>query len=456
MQRSRWDFSPSRSRSRSPERRARLIQDDGDRVRPPRHPASDKGAEGDVAERTIPSRALARVRDTNYESPALSTGSRRSERSGPGESAGSVEGRRRRRWSEVDSDEEGREKRESRITLPPPPEMPTQSAAAGAGGPDGPQGVASGVDKGRPHAGSKRKHIPLIHGCRSVDHYEPLNKVDEGSFGEVFRARDRDTGEIVALKRVKMQRSASTEGFPIVALRETNILLSMEHENIIRVREMVVGRSPDDVYMVMDFMDHDLKDVLMGMHQNFTPSEVKCLLKQLLEAVAYMHDHWYIHRDLKTSNVLLDHTARLCVCDFGLARKYGDPIRPYTRPELVITRWYRPPELLLGQTTYTTAVDMWSVGCIFAEMLTRQPLFPGKTDLDQLSLIFKALGTPTEETWPGWTSLPGAERLPFRPTAGKGLRETIGLPVHAFAGNASLSDAGLDLLRRMLTPDPTR
>jgi len=204
--------------------------------------------------------------------------------------------------------------------------------------------------------------------------------------------------------------------------------------------------------MVMDYMDRDLKALMTQMTQAFTQAEVKCLMLQLLSGVAYMHEHWVIHRDLKTSNLLMDNAGRLAICDFGLARKYGSPLRPYT--ETVVTQWYRSPELLLGEKLYSTAVDMWSVGCIFAELLTRKPLWPGKTEPEQVELIFRTMGTPTEENWPGWTALPHARHLRMRPRTAQPLRAALGLGVSAFIGTPFISDTGIDLLRRLLCLDP--
>ena len=168
----------------------------------------------------------------------------------------------------------------------------------------------------------------------------------------------------------------------------------------------------------------------------------------------HMIDHFYmtryIHRDLKTSNLLYNNHGRMRVCDFGLARKYGDPIREYTH--LVITLWYRPPELLLGAEKYSTAVDMWSVGCIFAELLTRKPLLPGKSEIEQLDLIFKLLGAPSEERWPGYSKLRNAAKWKWKAQKYSKLREKF--PQSSFSGGPYLSNAGFDLLSRMLILDP--
>jgi len=182
-----------------------------------------------------------------------------------------------------------------------------------------------------------QRTVNMLQGCRSVDEFERLNKIDEGTYGVVYRARDKKTGEIVALKKVKMEKEK--EGFPLTSLREINILLSFHHPSIVDVKEVVVGSSLDSIFMVMEYMEHDLKGLMEAMKQPFSQSEVKCLMIQLLEGVKYLHDNWVLHRDLKTSNLLLNNRGELKICDFGLARQYGSPLKPYTH--LVVTLWYR-------------------------------------------------------------------------------------------------------------------
>eukprot|EP01117_Protostelium_nocturnum_P015640 TRINITY_DN607_c1_g1_i3.p1 TRINITY_DN607_c1_g1~~TRINITY_DN607_c1_g1_i3.p1 ORF type:complete len:396 (+),score=128.86 TRINITY_DN607_c1_g1_i3:168-1355(+) len=298
----------------------------------------------------------------------------------------------------------------------------------------------------RKEEGKERKeaaYIGLLSGCRSVENFKRLNTVQEGTYGVVFRAQDKTNGEIVALKKVKMERE--TEGFPITSLREISILLTFKHPNIVNVKEIVVGSKTDSIFIVMEFLEHDLKDLMKEMkpEQRFLSSEVKCLMIQLLSAMAHLHENWIIHRDLKTSNLLYNRKGILKVADFGLAREYGSPLKPYT--PTVVTLWYRAPEVLLGSKTYTPAVDIWSIGCIFAEFLTKQPLLPGRTELEQLDKIFSLLGTPNEKTWPGISSLPGGKRLNLNRTNVGNLRQHLGLPI---------TEACEDLLKKLLTLDP--
>ncbi|XP_041014223.1 cyclin-dependent kinase G-2-like isoform X1 [Juglans microcarpa x Juglans regia] len=298
-------------------------------------------------------------------------------------------------------------------------------------------------------AAPPQRSVNMLQGCRSVDEFERLNRIDEGTYGVVYRARDKKSGDIVALKKVKMEKEK--EGFPLTSLREINILLSLHHPSIIDVKEVVMGSSLDSIFMVMEYMEHDLKGLMETMKQPFSQSEVKCLMLQLLEGVKYLHDNWVLHRDLKASNLLLNNQGELKVCDFGLARQYGSPLKPYTH--LVVTLWYRAPELLLGAKQYSTAIDMWSLGCIMAEFLSKEPLFNGKTEFDQLDKIFRILGTPNETIWPGFSKLPGV-KVNFVKHQYNLLRKKF--PATSFTGSPVLSDSGFDLLNKLLTYDPER
>lgn len=286
--------------------------------------------------------------------------------------------------------------------------------------------------------------LSLFQGCRSVEEFLCLNRIEEGTYGVVYRAKDKRTDEVVALKRLKMEKEK--EGFPITSLREINTLLKGQHPNIVTVREIVVGSNMDKIFIVMDYVEHDLKSLMETMRhkkQTFLPAEVKCLLHQLLRAVAHLHDNWILHRDLKTSNLLLSHKGILKVGDFGLAREYGSPLKAYT--SVVVTLWYRAPELLLCSKEYSTPIDVWSVGCIFAEFLLMTALFPGKSELDQLNRIFKDLGTPNEKIWPGYNELPAVQKMTFAEYPVSRLRQRFA---------AATSEFGLGLLQGLLTYDP--
>ncbi|XP_031640338.1 serine/threonine-protein kinase PITSLRE isoform X2 [Contarinia nasturtii] len=285
-------------------------------------------------------------------------------------------------------------------------------------------------------------YYPGLQGCRSVEEFKCLNRIAEGTYGIVFRAQDKRTNEIVALKRLKMEKEK--DGFPITSLREINTLLKGQHPNIVTVREIVVGSNIDKIFIVMDYVEHDFKtlmETMLSRKQKFMPAEVKCLTKQLLQAVAHLHDNWILHRDLKTSNLLLSHKGVLKVGDFGLAREYGSPLKAYT--SVVVTLWYRAPELLLGVKEYSTPIDMWSVGCIFAEFLSMTPLFTGQTEIDQLNKIFKVLGTPNEKVWPGYNQLRAVPKFAEYPVSN--LREKFG---------RHTTDLGIQMLQGLLSYDP--
>ncbi|KZS92942.1 Pkinase-domain-containing protein [Sistotremastrum niveocremeum HHB9708] len=287
-----------------------------------------------------------------------------------------------------------------------------------------------------------RQDHPSIMPSRSVYSYERLNQIEEGSYGVVFRARDKQTGDLVALKKLKLDQEK--HGFPITALREINALMTCRHENVVGIREVVVGDTLTQVFIVMDFIEHDLKTLLTTMPSPFLQSEIKTLLMQLLSAVAHCHSNWILHRDLKTSNLLMNNRGTIKVADFGLARRYGDPIGVGGLTQLVVTLWYRAPEVLLGATQYSTAIDLWSVGCIFGELLLNEPMFQATSELDMISMVFKLLGPPTPRSWPGYSTLPLASSLSLPSPHAPGFRQKF----------PYLTAAGLDLLQSLLTYDP--
>ena len=197
----------------------------------------------------------------------------------------------------------------------------------------------------------------------------------------------------------------------------------------------------------MDFLEHDLKTLLQEMDDPFSPSETKTLLQQLCSATSYLHSHWIIHRDLKTSNLLLNNRGELKLADFGMARYTGNP--PPKLTQLVVTLWYRAPELLLGAEEYGFEIDVWSIGCIFAELLTREPVFQGKNEVGQLSEIFTLIGTPTTTTWPTFAALPNAKAL--YPLLNTNKQQKSNLTGSRFP---YLAKAGLELLSSLLSLNP--
>ncbi|KAK9129071.1 hypothetical protein Syun_017868 [Stephania yunnanensis] len=249
-------------------------------------------------------------------------------------------------------------------------------------------------------------------GSRSVDCFEKLEQIGEGTYGQVYMAREIKTGEIVALKKIRMDNER--EGFPITAIREIKILKKLHHENVIKLKEIVTSTGPEKdepgrsdgnkykggIYMVFEYMDHDLTGLSDRPGMRFSVPQIKCYMRQLLTGLHYCHINQVLHRDIKGSNLLIDNEGNLKLADFGLARSFSNDHNA-NLTNRVITLWYRPPELLLGTTKYGPAVDMWSVGCIFAELLQGKPILPGKDEPEQLNKIFELCGAPDEVNWPG-------------------------------------------------------
>lgn len=281
--------------------------------------------------------------------------------------------------------------------------------------------------------------------CRHTSNFETLNHIEEGSYGWVSRARDVSTGQVVALKKVKMDYQQQ-DGFPITALREITILQRARHNNIVALHEVLSGSDPSEVVLVMEFLEHDLKTLQEDMQEPFLASEVKTLLRQLTSAISFLHSNHILHRDLKTSNILLSNHGHLKIADFGMARYIPPPDARLT--QLVVTLWYRAPELLLGAETYGTEVDMWSLGCIFGELLLKQPILQGKNEVDELSLIFALCGLPTERSWPEFWRLPNAKGLKI-PRDSKSKSGGVIRTKFPF-----LTNAGADLLMSLLSLNP--
>ena len=222
---------------------------------------------------------------------------------------------------------------------------------------------------------------------------------------EVYKARHRKSGKVVALK--KLLSRSEQEGFPITALREIKLLKALKHPNVVELVDMASG--PDSaIYMVFPYMDHDLTGLLES-DVKFTIPQIKCYMKQLLEGIRYLHQCLILHRDIKGANILLNNRGELRITDFGLARPLEENREHYTPG--VVTRWYRPPELLFGSTQYGPAVDLWGAGCILAEMHTKKPLLPGDSDLNQIELIARLCGTPTAQNMPSVAQLPDFQRI---------------------------------------------
>ncbi|KFV78897.1 Cyclin-dependent kinase 10, partial [Struthio camelus australis] len=287
--------------------------------------------------------------------------------------------------------------------------------------------------------------------CRSVKEFEKLNRIGEGTYGIVYRARDTLTDETVALKKVRMDNEKDGNGgageplnMPISSLREITLLLQLRHPNIVELKEVVVGNHLESIFLVMGYCEQDLASLLENMQTPFSEAQVKCIILQVLKGLQYLHENYIIHRDLKVSNLLMTDKGCVKIADFGLARTYGMPPKPMT-PK-VVTLWYRAPELLLGMTTQTTSIDMWAVGCILAELLAHKPLLPGTSEIHQIDLIVQLLGTPNENIWPGFSKLPLVSQYTLRKQPYNNLK-------HKFPW---LSEAGLRLLNFLFMYDPKK
>ncbi|ORY78943.1 kinase-like domain-containing protein [Protomyces lactucae-debilis] len=274
--------------------------------------------------------------------------------------------------------------------------------------------------------------------------YERIGQVGEGTYGKVYKAKHRATGEVVALKRIRMEQER--DGFPITSMREIKLLQRLEHPGVVTLLEMMIEKG--SVYVVFEYMEHDLTGLLANPQIDFSPANIKDLSQQFFSGLAYLHDQGVLHRDLKASNILLNNAGELKLADFGLARFYHKNMtRAADYTNRVITLWFRPPELLLGATAYGASVDIWSAGCIFVELFTKTAPFPGKDEIHQLELIYQHMGTATRASWPGVEALPWFELVkPGQFPEGK-FKER-------FSGQ--LSPAALQLAEEILVLDPAK
>ncbi|XP_078343348.1 cyclin-dependent kinase 17-like isoform X2 [Oculina patagonica] len=263
-------------------------------------------------------------------------------------------------------------------------------------------------------------------GYGKMETYVKLDKLGEGTYATVFKGKSKLTDNLVALKEIRLEHE---EGAPCTAIREVSLLKDLKHSNIVTLHDIV--HTPKSLTLVFEYLEKDLKQYMDDCGGIMSMNNVRIFLYQLLRGLHYCHTRKVLHRDLKPQNLLINDKGELKLADFGLARAKSVPTKTYSNE--VVTLWYRPPDVLLGSTEYSTQIDMWGVGCIFFEMATGRPFFPGSTVEDQLHLIFKTLGTPTEETWPGIT-----RRFPYYP------RE------HLINHSPRLDNSGLDLLERFV------
>ncbi|EFY87997.1 putative cell division cycle related protein kinase 7 [Metarhizium acridum CQMa 102] len=286
---------------------------------------------------------------------------------------------------------------------------------------------------------------PDLVGSESVFYRKPGNEsvVGSGTYGKVFKGVNVYTKGLVALKRIRME--GERDGFPVTAVREIKLLQSLRHANIVNLQEVMVEKN--ECFMVFEYLSHDLTGLLNHPTFKLAPAQKKDLAKQLFEGLDYLHTRGVLHRDIKAANILVSNTGVLKLADFGLARFYAKRHQlDYTNR--VITIWYRSPELLLGETQYTAAVDVWSAACVMVEIFNRTAIFPGDgTELSQLEKIYSVLGTPNRQEWPGLVDMAWFELL--RPTV---KRKSVFFDKYI----SKLTPAAFELLSAMFQYDPAK
>ncbi|KAL4630678.1 cyclin-dependent kinase 16-like isoform X1 [Arapaima gigas] len=254
---------------------------------------------------------------------------------------------------------------------------------------------------GPPFAKPMTRHLRRVSlseiGFGKLETYIKLDKLGEGTYATVYKGRSKLTDNLVALKEIRLEHE---EGAPCTAIREVSLLKDLKHANIVTLHDII--HTDKYLTLVFEYLDQDLKQYMDDCGNILDVHNVKIFLFQLLRGLAYCHQRKVLHRDLKPQNLLISHKGELKLADFGLARAKSVPTKTYSNE--VVTLWYRPPDVLLGSTDYSTPIDMWGVGCIFYEMMMGRPMFPGSTVEDQLHLIFRILGSPTELTWSEITS----------------------------------------------------
>ncbi|KAF5280185.1 hypothetical protein FQA39_LY18102 [Lamprigera yunnana] len=274
-----------------------------------------------------------------------------------------------------------------------------------------------------------------------MDDFHKMEKIGEGTYGVVYKGRNKKTGQLVAMKKIRLE--SEDEGVPSTAIREISLLKELRHINIVTLEDVLMEESR--LYLVFEFLSMDLKKYMEKIKpgEYMNPNLVKSYLYQVNQAILFCHQRRVLHRDLKPQNLLISKNGLIKVADFGLGRAFGVPVRVFTHE--VVTLWYRAPEILLGSTRYSCPIDIWSLGCIFSEMASKRPLFQGDSEIDQLFRIFRVLMTPTECIWPGVSSLPDYKST-FPNWTTYNLQSQT----------KNLSDGGYDLLKQMLVYDPAK
>ncbi|KAH9603967.1 hypothetical protein KSS87_023570 [Heliosperma pusillum] len=264
--------------------------------------------------------------------------------------------------------------------------------------------------------------------------------IGSGTYSNVYKAKDSLTGKIVALKKVRFD-NLEPESVKFMA-REILILRRLDHPNVIKLEGLVTSRMSCSLYLVFEYMEHDLAGLAASPDIKFTEPQVKCYMHQLISGLEHCHNRRVLHRDIKGSNLLLDNAGVLKIADFGLAT-FFDPNKKHPMTSRVVTLWYRAPELLLGATDYGVGIDLWSAGCILAELFARRPIMPGRTEVEQLHKIYKLCGSPSDDYWKR-SKLPNATIFKPREPYKRSIRETY----------KNLPPSALSLVDTLLAIDP--
>ncbi|KAJ6757290.1 hypothetical protein OIU74_026522 [Salix koriyanagi] len=275
---------------------------------------------------------------------------------------------------------------------------------------------------------------------RRADTFEKIDKIGSGTYSNVYKARDLLTGKVVALKKVRFD-NLEPESVKFMA-REILILRRLDHPNVVKLEGLVTSRMSCSLYLVFEYMEHDLAGLAASPAVQFTEPQVKCYMHQLLSGLEHCHNRGVLHRDIKGSNLLIDNEGILRIADFGLA-SFFDPNHKHPMTSRVVTLWYRPPELLLGATDYGVGIDLWSAGCILAELLAGKPIMPGRTEVEQLHKIYKLCGSPSDEYWKK-SKLPNATVFKPREPYKRCIRETF----------KDFSPSSFPLIETLLAIDP--
>ncbi|XP_053205667.1 cyclin-dependent kinase 16-like isoform X2 [Panonychus citri] len=283
-------------------------------------------------------------------------------------------------------------------------------------------------------------------GFGKLESYVKISKLGEGTYATVYKGQSRLNKSLVALKEI---RFAHEEGTPCTAIREVSLLRGLKHNNIVTLHDII--HTDKTLTLVFEYLEQDLRQYMNNCANLLSKNNVKIFLFQLLRGLSYIHHRQILHRDLKPQNLLINEKGELKLADFGLARAKSVPTKTYSNE--VVTLWYRPPDVLLGSTHYTTSIDMWGVGCIFHEMVTDKPMFMGANVEDQLNLIFKIMGSPSEDTW---TTLAQNIKLNSNIDLTDSMRTKYSRYKRSLSERIRRLDVdGLDLLYRFLEYEPT-